>query len=118
MSADKHATNSSQFVMSSRKHRGEKYLPLAFTEQGVTMLASNLRSDKAVKVNISIVRAFVALREFALTYRELANKLGEMEIKYNMQFKDLYEVLDLLLRVKEKETDWKNRERIGFRKEL
>ncbi len=117
MRADKHANNSSQIVMSSRKHRGEKYLPLAFTEHGVTMLASILRSDKAVKVNISIVRAFVALREFALTYRELANKLVEMETKYNMQFKDVYEVLDLLLRVKEKETDWKNRERIGFRKE-
>ena len=96
MRADKHATNSSQFVINSRKHRGEKYLPLAFTEHGVTMLASILRSDKAVKVNISIVRAFVALREFALTYRELANKLVEMETKYNMQFKDVYEVLDLL----------------------
>ena len=70
--------NWSQFVTSSKKHRGKTYLPNAFTEHGVTMLASVLRSERAVKMNISIVRAFIALRQIALYHKDLAEKLDQL----------------------------------------
>lgn len=108
--------NSSQTVMSSRKHRGAKYLPLAFTEHGVTMLASVLRSKKAIQMNIAIVEAFIALKEFALTYKELAEKVAKLERKYNRKFEDIYEALHLLLNEKQNRDDWENRPRIGFKK--
>ena len=73
--------NSSQIVMSSRKHRGKRYRPYAFTEQGVAMLSSVLNSDRAVKVNIAIMRAFVKLREMLETNRELARKFKELEVR-------------------------------------
>ena len=68
-------TNSSQSVMSSKKHRGAAYLPYAFTEHGVTMLASVLRSAKARKMNIAIVRVFVALKKRALVNDQVLNLL-------------------------------------------
>ena len=79
------------------------------------MLSSVLNSDKAIKVNIAIMRAFVAVRQFALTNKELAEKISRMERKYNRQFKDVYEALNLLLDEKQNEEDWKERERIGFK---
>jgi hypothetical protein len=93
-----------------------KYLPFAFTEQGVSMLSSVLKSKKAVQVNISIMRAFVMLRQLALTYKELAEKIGKLERKYNKQFADVYEALDLLLQEKENNDAWKERKPIGYRK--
>lgn len=91
-------------------------MPFAFTEHGVTMLASILRSDKAIKVNIAIVRAFVMLRKFVLTNKELAAKLAKLERRYNKQFKDVYEALDYLMNEKKKLIDFEKRERIGFKK--
>lgn len=108
--------NSSQIVMSSRKHRGTKYLPFAFTEQGVAMLSGILNSDKAIDVNISIMRAFVMIKQFALTYNELAEKIAKLERKNNKQFKDVYEALNLLLAENQEQGDWKSRERIGYKK--
>src|SRR5262249_15700848 len=70
---------SSQIVMSSRKHRGKRYRHHAFTEQGVAMLSSVLNSERAVKVNITIMRAFVRLRQMLETNRELAQKFSELE---------------------------------------
>ncbi len=104
--------NWSQIVTSSKKFRGEKYLPFAFTEQGVAMLSGVLRSQKAIQVNIAIMRTFVMLRRYALTYEELAQKIEELEAKYG----DVHEVLNLLLMGKEQAADWGNRERIGFKK--
>lgn len=71
--------NWSQFVTSSRKHRGESYRPYAFTEQGVAMLSSVLNSERAVEMNIAIMRAFVRLRQTLETNRELAQKFSELE---------------------------------------
>ncbi|MBA2250684.1 MAG: hypothetical protein H0W12_10905 [Chitinophagaceae bacterium] len=81
MSSETQPTNnsSSQIVMSSYKFRGVSYLPFAFTEHGVTMLASILKSDKAVAMNIAIVRAFIALRQFAHNYKELAEQILELK---------------------------------------
>ncbi len=69
----------SQSVTSPRKYRGATYRPYAFTEQGVAMLSSVLKSERAVKVNIAIMRAFVKLREALETNRELAKKFSELE---------------------------------------
>ncbi len=93
-----------------------KFLPFAFTEHGVAMLASVLNSSKAIQVNISIIRAFIALREFALNFKELADKIMEMEKKYNKQFADVYEALDYLMGDKRNEIDFSERQRIGFKK--
>ncbi|WP_108822197.1 ORF6N domain-containing protein [Dysgonomonas sp. Marseille-P4361] len=87
-------------------------LPFAFTEQGVAMLSSVLRSQKAIEVNISIMRAFVALRQYALGYAELNRKLEEFMIETNMQFSDIYQALTELASQKEEEN--KPRKRIGF----
>ena len=90
-------SNSSQTVMSSRKHRGRIYLPYAFTEQGVAMLSSVLRSPRAVQVNIAIMRAFVRLREMLLTNADLARKLADLERKYDSQFKAVFDTIRQLM---------------------
>ncbi|PVD52785.1 DNA-binding protein [Terrimonas sp.] len=104
----------SQFVTSS--WGGRRYLPYAFTEHGVTMLASVLKSEKAIQMNIAVVRAFITLREAGLQYKELNRKLFEIEQSTQKRFKDTYEALNYLLDKKQKEEDFSNRERIGFKK--
>ena len=72
---------------------GNRKLPYAFTEHGVSMLASILKSDRAIDINIQIVRAFIALRQFALGYTELNSKLETFMIETNMQFSEIYQAL-------------------------
>lgn len=108
-------SNSSQFVMSSRKHRGTIYLPFAFTEHGVTMLANVLKSKKARQTSIAIVRAFITLKQFVLTYKELSEKLQEFENKYDKQFKSVYDAINFLLQKDIQEAEQKRRKRIGFK---
>ena len=86
--------------------------PFAFAEQGVAMLSSVLRSPKAIEVNIAIMRAFVALRQYALGYAELNRKLDDFMIETNMQFSDIYQALTEL--ASQKELENKPRKRIGF----
>ena len=90
-------SNSSQFVMSSRKHRGRAYHPYAFTEQGVAMLSSVLRSQRAVEVNIAIMRTFVQLRRLMDSNRELARKVETLEKKYDEQFAVVFEAIKQLI---------------------
>jgi hypothetical protein len=80
-----------QFATSS--WGGARYQPFAFTEQGVAMLASVLKSETAIEVNIQIVRAFIALRQFALGYAELYQKLENFMLDTNLQFNDIYTAL-------------------------
>jgi hypothetical protein len=75
---------------------GRRYLPHAFTEQGVAMLSSVLNSERAVQVNIAIMRTFVQLREMATSNRELARKLDEMEKKYVKHDKQFMQVFDAI----------------------
>ena len=89
--------------------------PFAFTEQGVSMLSSVLRSSKAIQINIQIMRAFVFMRQYALTHKDLTDKLQELENKYDKQFKDVYEAISFLLQKDNLETDQKQRKRIGFK---
>ncbi|MDP3432881.1 MAG: ORF6N domain-containing protein [Bacteroidota bacterium] len=102
-----------QFATLEKPGRGKfsKYLPFAFTEQGVAMLASILNSPKAIEINISIVRAFIALRQYALGYAELNQKLESFMIETNMQFNDIYQALTELASTKAIE---KPKNHIGF----
>jgi hypothetical protein len=84
-----------QFARSS--WGGRRYLPYAFTEQGVAMLSSVLKSPRAVQVNIAIMRAFVRLRQLLATHRDLAEQLAEMEKKYDKQFKIVFEIIHQLM---------------------
>ena len=96
----------SQNVIPSKSYFGGS-LPYAFTEHGVSMLASVLRSPKAVKMNIAIIRAFIALREMALTYKELSQKLTELEKKYDKQFKEVFDVLKGMIVIDSKQHEQK-----------
>jgi hypothetical protein len=102
-------------IETSNTRGGTRYLPYAFTEQGVAMLSGILNSDKAIDVNIAIMRAFIALKQFALTNTELNNKLKELEGKYNKQFKDVYEAINYLLQKDKQETSQKERKQIGYK---
>ncbi len=86
-------------------------LPMAFTEQGVAMLSSVLRSKVAIDVNISIMRAFVLLRQMATGYEELLKRIEALENSTNLQYNELYKTLTELLN---KDEDWKNRRLIGY----
>ena len=101
----------SQFATSS--WGGSRYIPFAFSEQGVAMLASVLNSPKAIKVNIDIIRAFVILRRYALGYAELNKKLENFMIETNMQFSDIYQALTEL--ASKRELEEKSRKPIGFK---
>ena len=108
----------SQIVTLEKGHgkgRYPKYLPFAFTEYGVAMLANVLKSRKARKTSVAIVRAFIALKEFSLHYRELGLKLSELEKKYNRQFKDVYEAINYLMQKDKQEKEQKKRKQIGFK---
>ncbi len=92
-----------------------KYLPFAFTEHGIAMLASVLNSPKAIQLNITIIRAFIALRTYALNYKELSDKLRELELKYDRQFSDVYEALQYLIGEKQQSEAQQERRKIGFK---
>jgi hypothetical protein len=81
----------------SSRWGGRRYPPYAFTEQGVAMLSSVLKSPRAVQVNIAIMRAFVRLRQLLATHRDLAEKLAEMEKIYDKQFKIVFEIIHQLM---------------------
>ncbi len=87
----------SSFERTNSGYGGRRYLPLVFTEQGVAMLSSVLRSENAVLVNIEIMRTFVKLREFLLTNQELARKLTALERKYDTQFKIVFDAIRELM---------------------
>lgn len=90
----------------------KKYHPYVFTEQGIAMLSSVLKSDKAISVNIQIIRIFTKLREMIDTYKELREKVEEMEKSNNMNFNEIYKFIRLL--VKEKNEPEKPKNSIGF----
>jgi hypothetical protein len=87
----------SQFVTSNRDKMGLRYRPMAFTEQGVAMLSSVLNSERAIEVNILIMRAFVTLREMLATHKELEQKLIALEKKYDEQFKVFFDAIKQLI---------------------
>jgi hypothetical protein len=100
----------SQFATSS--YGGTRYMPFAFTEQGVAMLSSVLNSKKAIEVNIAIMRTFVVLRNSILSLEEITNKVSEIE----QQFPEIYKVLNYLMDSHQKKIEQKERSKIGFKK--
>ena len=95
---------------------GPRYAPFAFTEQGVAMLSSVLNTDRAIEVNISIMRAFVMMRQWALTHQELSKRLDALEQQYGKKFSDIEQVLNFLIQKDQKKTQQQQRDRIGFKK--
>ena len=103
-----------QFASSS--WGGQRYLPFAFTEQGVAMLSSVLNSEIAIDVNIEIMRAFVIIRQWALTHQELSEKLIVLEKQYQQKFKDIDQVITYLLQKDQAKIKPVPREQVGYKK--
>ena len=105
----------SQIVTSKSGRGGRRYVPYVFTEQGVAMLSSVLNSERAIQVNIAIMRAFVKLREILSTHKELAHKLTELERKierHDEEIKVIFDAIRQLMKPPESKT-----KKIGFRRE-
>ncbi len=102
----------SQIVTLKNTGRGQhsKYKPFAFTEQGIAMLSSVLNSEKAIEINISIIRAFITFRQFSLTYNELKERIGEIE----KQFPDIYKALNYLVDKDALAKNNEERNKIGY----
>ena len=105
----------SQFVIPTLNHFGGAK-PFVFTEQGIAMLSSVLKSKKAIQMNIAIMRAFVMMRQFALTYQELSEKLLELEKKHNQKFDDIEQVLTYLMQKDKQQTQQITRKQVGYKK--
>jgi hypothetical protein len=105
----------SQNVIPTLNHFGGAK-PFAFTEQGVAMLSSVLKSKKAIHMNISIMRAFVMMRQWALTHQELSARLDALEQQYGHKFSDIEQVLNFLIQKDQKQAQQKQRDQIGFKK--
>lgn len=104
-----------------KKSRGQhsKYLPYAFTEQGIAMLSGILNSDKAISMNIAIMRAFVEVRRVLLRQNDLKEQMKELRERiggHDAQLNQIYDALENLLDEKAAQRKWTDRERIGFKK--
>ena len=102
---------------------GLRYLPFAFTEHGVTMLASILNSERAITMNIAIVRAFISLKQMMLQHKDLSERLEDLRKElhenigeHDIQLAGIYEAIENLLDEKAEKQAWETRERIGFKK--
>jgi hypothetical protein len=102
----------SQFVTSKGDRMGLRYKPMVFTEQGVAMLSSVLNSDRAIQVNIQIMRTFTRLRNMLANHEELKGKIEAMEKKYDGQFRIVFEAITQLIA-----EDEKPKKKIGYLKE-
>jgi hypothetical protein len=105
-------------TLKSGRGQHSKYLPYAFTEQGVAMLSGILNSDKAINMNIAIMRAFVEIRRLALAQPHLSAQLHELKQRigeHDVQLSQIYEALENMLDDRAAQRTWNNRERIGFK---
>ena len=114
-----------QFASLKNPGRGRhsKYMPFAFSEHGVTMLASVLNSDRAISMNIAIVRAFISLRQMIVQHKGLAEQLQQLRQElyerigeHDTQLTAIYDAIENLLDNKIEKPKWNERERIGFKK--
>ena len=99
----------SQIATSKQGRGGRRYAPLVFTEQGIAMLSTVLNSERAIQVNIEIMRAFVRLREMIATHKDLARKLEALERRYDAQFKVVFDAIRELMKPPESK-----KRKIGF----
>ena len=108
----------SQYVTAKNMSRN-RFLPYAFTEQGVAMLSGILNSDKAINMNIAIMRAFVEVRKVMAVRNELTFQLEELRNRigdHDLQLNQIYEAMENLLERNTDKNNWENRERIGYKK--
>jgi phage regulator Rha-like protein len=106
-------------IETSKPRGGDRYLPYAFTEQGVAMLSGVLRSEKAINMNIAIMRAFVDVRRILLQQNDLREQLKEIKDRlgeHDVQLSHIYDAMENLLDEKTGQKKWEDRERIGFKK--
>lgn len=106
-------------IETSKGRGGTRYLPYAFTEQGVAMLSGILNSEKAINMNIAIMRAFVEIRRVLLLQNDLKTQLKEIKERlgeHDAQLNQIYDAMENLLDEKAAQRKWEDRERIGFRK--
>lgn len=110
--------SSSQIVtIDLPKNRTDKYLPYAFTEQGIAMLSGVLRSERAIQMNITIMRAFVAIRKILLLQTDMKEQLKlikERIEEHDVQLAQIYDAIENILDDKASQKKWDERERIGF----
>ncbi len=109
----------SQFVILEGKGRHSKYLPYAFTEQGIAMLSGVLNSEKAIQMNIAIMRAFVEARRLSLQEMDVKTQLKEIKNTlevHDSQLNQIYDAIENLLDENAAQKKWNARERIGFKK--
>lgn len=112
-SENKEKSSRSQIVTLNKDNKrglNIKFLPYVFTEQGVAMLSSVLKSERAIEMNIIIMRAFVKIRNLIYSYKDLAEKIEKMEKTYNKQIGKIFDILDKLTKTENKE-----RQEIGFK---
>ena len=105
----------SQNVIPSKSYLGGAK-PYAFTEQGVSMLSAVLKSKKAILVSISIMRAFIMIKQYAINYQELLKRIEEIETKNNKQFDDVFEAINYLLKKDSLDKQNGDRKKIGYKK--
>ena len=106
-------------IVTSKGRGGNRYLPYAFTEQGVAMLSGVINSDKAISMNIAIMRAFVAVRQVLLKQNDIKEQIKEIKERigeHDVQLNQIYDAMENLLDEKAAERKWDDRERIGFKK--
>lgn len=106
-------------IETSKARGGRRYLPYAFTEQGVAMLSGILNSDKAINMNIAIMRAFVQVRRIVLQRNDVHEQLKEIQEKiseHDIQLSAIYDAIENLLDEKAAKRKWEEREKIGFKK--
>ena len=107
----------SQIVTSNRG--GTRYMPMVFTEQGVAMLSSVLNSDRAIAVNIQIIRVFTKMREMLETHKDILQRIDQLqrkEIEQDEKIMLIFEYIKQLEKSKQQELDQKNRKQIGYKR--
>ena len=107
-------------IETSKGRGGTRYLPYAFTEQGVAMLSGILNSDKAISMNIAIMRAFVEVRKVLLRENDLKEQMKQIKEhlgEHDAQLNQIYNTMENLLDEKAAQRKWSDRERIGFKKD-
>jgi ORF6N domain-containing protein len=110
---------SSQFVMTYPGRRPNSALPYAFTEQGVAMLSGILNSDRAINMNIAIMRAFIQIRRVVYKENDLVEQLKQIKERlgeHDVQLNQIYDALENLLDEKAEQRKWEDRDRIGFKR--
>lgn len=118
-SNESHSSRSQFVTLKNGRGQNLKYLPFVFTEQGVAMLSGIINSEKAISMNIAIMRVFVAVRQVLLQQTDLKTQLREIRERigeHDVQLNQIYEAMENLLDEKAAERKWEERERIGFKR--